>query len=103
MHGKEKLRWRETQEADIAESLANPPKSRDTTFITISVLCQSDEDNFASGSIIKIFRDLLEEIGYCLCDRRIFCMTYYHAFLVEEEVFWIKGEMKSKKFKIHFW
>ena len=107
-NGKEKLRRRETQEADIAESLAKynsevHPKG-ETLPLSQQVFRVKVMRTFLQAGVplnkIKIFRDLLEDNGYRLCDRR----TLYDLlpFIVEEEVSRIKGEIKGKRLGIIF-
>ena len=90
--GKEKLKQREIQETGIAESLARynsevHPKG-ETLPVSQQVFRDKVMKTFLQAGVplfkIKLFRDLFEETGYCLCDRRTFCDML--PFIVEEEV-----------------
>ena len=108
LNGKEKLRHRETQEADIAESLTKynsevHPKG-ETLPLSQQVFRVKVMKTFLQAGVplnkIKIFRGLLEDTGYRLCDRR----TLYDLlpFIAEEEVSRIKGEIKGKSLGVIF-
>jgi len=106
--GKENIKRREEQQVDIAESLTKyngevHPKG-ETLPVSQQVFRVKVMKTFLQAGVplskIKVFRDLLEETSFRLCERRI--LYDLISFIVDKEMSQIKGEIKGKGLEVIF-